>query len=92
MRPKITMDEWQAAVDSINLPDVIPDGWLTFTELMERFGLGDTQTKGRIKALVMAGLAERRCFRVRGGDFRNIQMPHWHLTQKTQCPPKSNSK
>lgn len=78
--PTITREEWLAAWDEVvgERADTVPPGWQTIEEFGAVIGKRETMARTRMAALVKAGKAESRTFRLRYPcGLRNIS--HYRL-------------
>lgn len=72
--------EWAEALDRLlsHQMEVVPPGWKTATQIAKELGLCYEMGKLKARAMVKAGLAERKYFRVKWG--RGVRpTPHYRL-------------
>jgi hypothetical protein len=69
---------WADALSVATASDEVPEGWSTTRQIADEIGRSDVVAGRRLRALLLAGRAEQRLFRIAVGN-RVIPVPHYRL-------------
>jgi hypothetical protein len=79
--PSVNVNPWLEAMKGVVKADVVPEGWLRFSQVMEEIGLRQSQVKILLRLMEEEGRVLVKKFRIYDRGERLFPVTHYKLAK-----------